>query len=470
MLARGGAFLHLPLLAALPHHFFSRPETPRHNGEQRAAPIYDGRTRPLSDCHEPQEEEMTSSQAPRLDPGHPAPASEVSLLLAPRSPVRRAISAEGVWGRRVLVTGAGGSIGSELVKQISRLGPKHLSLVDSCEFNLYQVSQAVERDRSVKNWSACIGDVRDEVGMQHLFLREAPEVVFHAAALKHVPLLEEHNVVEAVLTNVLGTKIVMDLCAANGLNLVVVSTDKAVNPSSQMGLTKRVAEIYVHDRALRHPEARVGVVRFGNVIGSSGSVVPLFRKQIETGGPITVTHPDMTRYLMTIEDAVRLTLAAASLSQSGYGLYVLEMGSPVRIFDLAVEMIQRAGKRPFVDIDVAFVGIRPGEKLHEELHYAWEHLSPTPVAGVRSAIPIYDPRPKLRHINELISAARARDREWVRRALVEVVPEFAPSIELRDSGAPTAVETAKRCQKRLSLDQRRNLLGSSPRAAVGAAP
>ena len=161
--------------------------------------------------------------------------------------------------------------------------------------------------------------------MRHLFLRESPEIVFHAAALKHVPLLEEHNVVEAVLTNVLGTKIVMDLCASTGADFIAISTDKAVNPSSQMGLTKRVAEIYIHDRALRHPDARVSLVRFGNVVGSSGSVVPLFRKQIEAGGPVTVTHPDMTRYLMSIEDAV--TADARRCEPAAGGLRALCVGN-----------------------------------------------------------------------------------------------------------------------------------------------
>ncbi|GLS21986.1 hypothetical protein GCM10007874_50030 [Labrys miyagiensis] len=389
---------------------------------------------------------MTSPCLPGLDPVFALPVSQAPRP-ASRSPLRQTISSDGVRGRRVLVTGAGGSIGSELVKQISRLGPKSLCLVDSCEFNLYQISYAIDLDRTIKNWSACIADVRDEAAMLHLFMRESPEIVFHAAALKHVPLLEKHNVVEAVLTNVLGTKIIMDLCAASHVDLVVISTDKAVNPSSQMGMTKRVAEIYVHDCALRHPETRVSLVRFGNVLGSSGSVVPLFRKQIEMGGPVTVTHPDMTRYLMTIEDAVRLTLAAASIPQNSYALYVLEMGNPVRIFDLAIEMIQKAGKQPFVDIDVAFVGIRPGEKLHEELHYEWEHLTQTSAEGVRAGIPLFDPRPKLRHIFELITAAQARDCEWVRRALIQIVPEYRSTSELQDRVVHSDAATAKRRQK-----------------------
>ena len=211
--------------------------------------------------------------------------------------------------------------------------------------------------------------------MRHLFLKEKPDIVFHAAALKHVPLLEEHNVVEAVRTNVLGTKITLDLCCAFGADFVMISTDKAVNPSSCMGLTKRVAEIYVHDRAMRFSGIRASLVRFGNVLGSSGSVVPLFQKQIEAGGPVTITHPKMTRFLMTIDEAVRLTLSASCLPQQGFSLYVLDMGRPVRIFDLAVEMIKRAGRRPFTDIDIQFVGVRPGEKLYEELNYDWEVLA-----------------------------------------------------------------------------------------------
>jgi FlaA1/EpsC-like NDP-sugar epimerase len=368
---------------------------------------------------------MTSQRVAEVPAAEAISRCEISKMAVVPS-VRLEVSAASVWGRRVLVTGAGGSIGSELVKQITKLAPASLCLVDSCEFNLYQISYQIEREKPLKRWSACICDVRDETAMRHLFIREAPDIVFHAAALKHVPLLQEHNVVEAVLTNVLGTKIAMDLSASIGADFIAISTDKAVNPSSQMGLTKRVAEIYIHDRATRHPEARVSLVRFGNVLGSSGSVVPLFEKQIRAGGPVTVTHPEMTRYLMTVEDAVRLTLAAASLPQTGYALYVLEMGQPVRIFDLAVDMIRLSGKRPFEDIDITFIGVRPGEKLHEELNYPWECLSPTAIPGVRSAVPAFDPRPQLRNIEWLIAAAQARDCEWVKRALLQIVPNYAP--------------------------------------------
>lgn len=332
--------------------------------------------------------------------------------------------------RRILVTGAGGSIGSELVRQIARARPESLCIVDACEFNLYQIAHILDRDYPAIRYAACIGDVRDEHAMRHIFLEMKPDIVFHAAALKHVPLLESHNVVEAVRTNVLGTRVIVDLCAVAGAEFVLVSTDKAVNPSSQMGLTKRVAELYVHDRALRYPETRMSLVRFGNVLGSSGSVVPLFRSQIAAGGPVTVTHPDMTRFLMTIEDAARLTLAASTVPQCGYALYVLDMGEPVRILDLATHLIREAGLRPFKDVEIAFTGVRPGEKLHEELSYPWEELQPTPVAGVRSAAPRFDPRPRLADIDALLAAANARDCDAVKRALTRVVPEFEQPAEI----------------------------------------
>lgn len=390
----------------------------------------------------------TSSLRPKADR---LATSAVALMREKPDRKCDGMSMAAVPGRRVLVTGAGGSIGSELVKQIAGQAPARLSLLDACEFNLYQIDRTLRQAHAGCSWHARIGDVRDETTMRHIFMEDRPDIVFHAAALKHVPLLEEQNVVEAVRTNVLGTKIVVDLCATTGTNFVMVSTDKAVNPSSQMGLTKRVAEIYVHDKAKRYPETRMSLVRFGNVLGSSGSVVPLFRTQIDSGGPVTVTHAEMTRYLMTIEEAVRLTLAAASLPQAGYALYVLDMGRPVRILDLALEMIRSAGRRPYSDIDIQFVGIRPGEKLHEELSYAWEELQPTPVAGIRSAHPNFDPRPKLRQIDELLAAAAARDCEWVKRMLVDIVPEYVEALRRQPASTtliqpllPAVAQKAKR--------------------------
>ncbi len=340
-----------------------------------------------------------------------------------------------VFGRRVMVTGAGGSIGSVLVAQIVAQRPSHLSMVDSCEFNLYRVGYAVEHCHPGFSWTARICDVRDEAAMRHLFLKEKPEIVLHAAALKHVPLLEDDNVVEAVRTNVLGTKITLDLSCAFGADFLMISTDKAVNPSSCMGASKRVAEVYVHDRSKRFTDIRASVVRFGNVLGSSGSVVPLFQKQIEEGGPVTVTHPEMTRFLMTIDDAARLTLTAASLPQDGFSVYVLDMGEPVRIFDLAVHMIKQNGLRPFKDIDIKFVGIRPGEKLMEELSYDWETLAPTAAAGVRSASPNFNPQSKLRSIDALLAAAEAHHAGDVKAAMFDIVPEFLETKNLAERHA-----------------------------------
>jgi O-antigen biosynthesis protein WbqV len=351
-----------------------------------------------------------------------------------------------------MVTGAGGSIGSELVRQITSRGPARLCLVDSCEFNMYRIAYWLEQNAPADLWSADIGDVRDMAAMRHAFLAERPEIVFHAAGLKHVPLLESHNVVEAVLTNVLGTKTIVDLCCATGTDFVMISTDKAVHPVCNMGLTKRAAEIYVLDRSRRFPESRMSLVRFGNVIGSTGSVVPLFQRQIAKGGPVTVTHPEMTRYLMTIEDAARLVLASASLPQEGCALYVLDMGEPVRILDLAIDMIKGAGRRPFTDIDIQFVGMRPGEKLREELHYPWEDLGRTRVKGVRAASLSFNTRARLRAIDELLAAAEARDEFWVRRALAGVVHEHSEArqleLDVRPGAGPVAPEGPADAQPR----------------------
>src|SRR5262245_42294025 len=202
-----------------------------------------------------------------------------------------------------MVTGAGGSIGSELTLQIAASSPASLTLVDHSEIGLYEINCTLDNSKLSLKRMAALADIRDQPTMRSLFLETKPDIVFHAAALKHVPLLEnDHNIVEAVRTNVLGTKIIADLCCSQRAHLVMISTDKAVNPSSCMGLTKRVAELYVHDRAVRYPELNLAQVRFGNVLGSSGSVVPLFRRQIDQGGPVTVTHPEMTRYLMTIKE------------------------------------------------------------------------------------------------------------------------------------------------------------------------
>lgn len=292
-----------------------------------------------------------------------------------------------VTGRRVLVTGAGGTIGSELVRQIAALEPTRLTLVEFSEFNLYRIDIEAREAFPHLALRSLIGDVRDNVRMQQIFLQEKPDLVFHAAAIKHVPIAEE-NIREAILTNVVGTRNVADCClAARCAAMVLISTDKAVYPSSVMGATKRLAEMYCQALDLSMARTRFITVRFGNVLGSTGSVVPRFQEQLAKGGPLTVTHPEVTRYFMTVREAVELVLQASSLSanpkdQRGKVL-VLDMGQPIRIADLARQMIRLAGLRPNEDIKIAYTGLRPGEKLHEELFADSEELIPSAADGVK---------------------------------------------------------------------------------------
>lgn len=347
-------------------------------------------------------------------------------LLAARPLVRQ--SAEklaNLTGRRVMITGAGGSIGSELTLQVAAHRPEALIMVDHSELNLYEINVTLDNSNLAFERVAALADIRDKQSLRALFSATRPDVVFHAAALKHVPLLEnDHNLVEAVRTNVLGTKHVLDLAVIFGAAFVMISTDKAVNPSSGMGLTKRCAEIYGHWKASCHPKAGIAQVRFGNVLGSSGSVVPLFRRQIAQGGPVTVTHPEMTRYLMTIKEAVALTLHASALTQRGYGSYVLDMGKPVRIVDLAHQLIEQVGLRPEIDVPIQIIGVRPGEKLHEELHYEWEELQPTEVDGVRRAVVSELPVIPLPEMESLLMAAESRDIARIKEALLKLVPSY----------------------------------------------
>jgi FlaA1/EpsC-like NDP-sugar epimerase len=330
-----------------------------------------------------------------------------------------------VQGRRVMVTGAGGSIGAELVRQIARSNPERLILVEHHELALYEISMTLDVQKQKIAQFPYLIDVRDARGLGVAFRNHKPDIVFHAAALKHVPLLEnDTNLVEAVRTNVYGTKVVADLCLHSGAEMVFISTDKAVNPSSGMGLTKRCAEIYCHGLAAEHPQARLAQVRFGNVMGSSGSVIPLFRRQIAKGGPVTITHPEMTRFMMTISEAVELVLSAADAPHEGYACYVLDMGEPIRIIDLARQLITMAGLRPGEDIVIETCGIRPGEKLHEELSYAWERLEPTGLPRVNRAVPDYDPVPRLDDLDTLMRAARLRAAATVKALLRMLVPEY----------------------------------------------
>jgi O-antigen biosynthesis protein WbqV len=337
-------------------------------------------------------------------------------------------------GRRVLITGAGGSIGAELARQVAALAPAELVLFDNGEFALWQIDLELGELHPAVRRHAVIGDVRDAPNMAACCRKYRPELVFHAAALKHVPIVEA-NPLEGLRTNVLGTAAVADAAAAAGAALMVlISTDKAVNPSSVMGASKRLAEMVAQGldvAARRDGGMRCVTVRFGNVLGSTGSVVPLFRRQLAQGGPLTVTHPDMQRYFMTVREAVGLVLQAAVAGQAGAripdgGIFVLDMGEPVKIVELARQMIRLAGLRPELDIAIEFTGLRPGEKLFEELFHGSETLTPTGFPGLLMATPR---RADLAAVRAAIAAiarlADAGDEPGAVATLRAMVPEFA---------------------------------------------
>jgi FlaA1/EpsC-like NDP-sugar epimerase len=287
-----------------------------------------------------------------------------------------------VTGETVLVTGAGGSIGSELCRQIAALGAERIILVDHTENALVDIERELAYERRYNATVPVLADVKNRAKVRRIFDRHRPGVVFHAAAYKHVPLMEA-NPIESVRNNVLGTSVMTEVASEFGCKrFVLVSTDKAVNPKNVLGQTKAVCEWISEAAAAReHNGTHFISVRFGNVLGSSGSVIPLFRRQIARGGPVTVTHPEMTRYFMTIPEAVQLIIQAGAIGESGE-IYVLDMGPPVKIIDLAHNMIRLSGKEPDVDIEIEFIGVRPGEKLHEELWSREEDAEPTSHAKI----------------------------------------------------------------------------------------
>jgi FlaA1/EpsC-like NDP-sugar epimerase len=310
-----------------------------------------------------------------------------------REPVRMDLDRVGGYlsGRVVLVTGAGGSIGSELCRQIARVAPSRLILLDHAEDNLFQIRRELVEDRHVLNTVAVLADCKEGERMREVFAEHQPAIVFHAAAYKHVHLMEE-NPVEAVRNNSLATRVMAQVAGEAGTKVfVLVSTDKAVTPATVMGASKALAEWAVEAADQRFPDTAFCAVRFGNVLGSSGSVVPIFRRQIAAGGPVTVTHRDMTRYFMTIPEAVQLVIRSGSLA-SGGEVFVLEMGEPVKIIDLARDMIRLSGLEPERDIAIEVIGPRPGEKLHEALFNPYERAQPTPAQKImRAAHPRVDP-------------------------------------------------------------------------------
>ncbi len=344
---------------------------------------------------------------------------------------------EYIHGKRVLVTGAGGSIGSEMCRQIARFGPSSLILVEQAENNLFEIDREL-RDRFPDVSVVCyVADICDEKRVDSILSAASPSLIFHAAAHKHVPMMEI-NVGEAIKNNIRGTKVVADAAKRHGVaRFVMISTDKAVNPTSVMGCSKRVAEMYIQ-QLRQGSDTQFMTVRFGNVLGSSGSVIPIFQRQIAAGGPVTVTDPNMTRYFMTIPEASQLVMQAGVMGNDG-DIFVLDMGEPVKIVDLAREMITLSGLRPGEDIEIKFTGIRPGEKLYEELSVLGEDM------GKTTHEKIYVWRNKredwsrvCRAIDELITAADADEADGLRRRLVDLVPEFSPEALARSAPPPDA--------------------------------
>jgi len=332
-------------------------------------------------------------------------------------------------GRVVLVTGAGGSIGSEIVRQVARFRPRRIILLGRGENSLYQIERELSQSWPELNWRTVVADVRDVEKMQYVFAAYGPEVVFHAAAHKHVPMMEA-NPDEAVFNNIGGTKNMVNLSLKYGVQRFVnISTDKAVNPTSIMGASKRVAEYLVQNAADQaQPGQSFVSVRFGNVLGSRGSVIPLFKQQIRRGGPITVTHPDMTRYFMTIPEAAQLVLQAGGLADNG-AVYVLDMGEPVKIVDLARDLIKLSGLTPEVDISIVYTGIRPGEKLFEELLTAEEGTEASKHKKIFKAQIINTIDNIEKKLDVLFDCARARDPECIRQAFKELIPTYEPYIK-----------------------------------------
>ncbi|MBP9159482.1 MAG: polysaccharide biosynthesis protein [Flavobacteriales bacterium] len=327
-------------------------------------------------------------------------------------------------GKRILVTGAAGSIGSEIARQLMRMGVAHATLLDQAESALYDLGMELQ-GRGDTAFGTVVGDVRNARSMEKLLAEAKPEVIFHAAAYKHVPLMEARPS-EAALTNIGGTMNLAELAQRHGVKeFILISTDKAVNPTSVMGATKRCAELCVAALSEKSgPGMSVITTRFGNVLGSNGSVIPLFRKQIEAGGPVTVTDPGVVRYFMTIPEACRLVLEAATMGHGGE-VYVFDMGQPVRISELAERMIRLSGKEPGRDIEVKYIGLRPGEKLYEELLADAESTLPTHhpriLIGKTTA---QDPETTLAHIGTILEAATRREDSACVEAMKHLVPEY----------------------------------------------
>lgn len=343
--------------------------------------------------------------------------------------------------KRVLVTGAAGSIGSEICRQVARFKPAKLVLFDHAETPLFYIEKELAAAFPDLRLIPMVGDVKNQERVEAVFDEFCPEVVFHAAAYKHVAMME-YNPAEAVLNNVLGTRIVADAAHKTKVrNFVMVSTDKAVNPTNVMGATKRSAEIYVQALAAKS-QTKFTTVRFGNVLGSNGSVIPLFKEQIKNGGPVTVTHSDVVRYFMTIPEASQLVMQAGCIGRGGE-IFVLDMGEPVRILSLAEELIRLSGLIPYKEMDIQFTGLKPGEKLFEELLIDGEGIKPTSHKKIRVMAPVEtDLRRVSQDLDELFAHARNQDVGELLKALRRIVPEFVPRYEF-DVAPPVAFQRVR---------------------------
>ena len=327
-------------------------------------------------------------------------------------------------GKTALVTGGGGSIGSELVRQLAEYNPGQIVIFDSYENNAYEIQQEIRMKRPDVNLKVCIGSVRDRVRIESVMKECSPDVVFHAAAVKHVPLMED-SPWEAVKTNVAGT---LNVARSAGLcrvkKMVLISTDKAVNPTNIMGASKRLCEMIIQSISGEYPETVFSAVRFGNVLGSNGSVIPLFKRQIAAGGPVTVTHPEITRFFMTIPEAVHLVLKAGMRAKSGE-IYVLDMGEPVKILELAEDLIYLSGNTPGKDIEIKFTGLRPGEKLYEEVLLDEEGITETDDSKIFIGCPLSIREDFLEKVEELTREAYSCPKD-MKRKVAELVDTYRP--------------------------------------------
>ncbi|MEN6374940.1 MAG: nucleoside-diphosphate sugar epimerase/dehydratase [Smithella sp.] len=336
-------------------------------------------------------------------------------------------------GKTILITGCGGSIGSELCRQVIKFQPRLVILLDASEENLFKIQMELQNEKYFRHCETVLGHVQDRQLMEDIFKKYKPQVVFHAAAYKHVPMLEK-NPWEAVYNNIVGSRSIMEMSLKHSVErFVLVSTDKAVRPTNVMGTSKRVTELIM--QSLQGGTTKFMAVRFGNVVGSSGSVIPLFRRQIEQGGPVTVTHPEVNRYFMTIPEASQMILQAGAMGDGGE-IFVLRMGTPVKIADMARDLIRLSGKEPDVDIKIIFTGLREGEKLYEELITVGEDILPTgheKVMVLRSNNHSSDSRRLLatreklnKEIDELVKDADRHDAKKIKKKLNDIVPEYKP--------------------------------------------